>query len=97
VMVTAHPDCDMAWFESLNDAAIRTLGESETLALVEKRFYRWECGCDERRMMDVLRSVMMQDPDGLFGDESAIRMSCPRCGARYMIRREAMEAHIAVK
>ena len=48
-------------------------------------------------MMDVLRSVMLQDADALFGDEPIIRMSCPRCGARYMITREAMEAHIAVK
>ena len=97
VMVTAHPDCDMAWFDSLNDAAIRTLDESETLTLLEKRFYRWECGCDARRMMDVLRPVMMRDADALFGDEPVIRMSCPRCGARHTITREAMEAHIAVK
>ncbi len=97
VMVTAHPDCDMAWFDSLNDTAIRTLDQKETLTLIEKRYYRWECGCDERRMMDVLRAVMMRDADGLFGDEPVIRMSCPRCGARYMITREAMEAHIAVK
>ncbi len=33
----------------------------------------------------------------LFGGEPVIRMSCPRCGARYMVTREAMEAHIAVK
>jgi molecular chaperone Hsp33 len=97
VMVTAHPDCDMAWFDSLDDAAIRTLDQSETLTLLEKRFYRWECGCDERRMMDVLRPVMMRDADALFGDEPVIRMSCPRCGARHKITREAMEAHIAMK
>jgi molecular chaperone Hsp33 len=96
-MVSAQPDCDMGWFDSMNDAAIRTLDQKETLTLLEKRYYRWECGCDERRMMDVLRAVMMQDADALFGDEPVIRMSCPRCGSRYMIRREAMEAHIAVK
>jgi len=96
-MVSAHPDCDMAWFDSLNDAAIRTLDQAETLTLIEKRRYRWECGCNERRMMDVLRSVMMRDADALFGDGPAIRMSCPRCGARYTITREAMEAHIAMK
>ena len=96
-MVSAQPDCDMAWFDSLDDEAIRAMDQSETLTLLEKRFYRWECGCTERRMMDVLRPVMLQDADALFGDEPIIRMSCPRCGARYMITREAMEAHIAVK
>ena len=97
VMVSAHPDCDMAWFDSLDDEAIRTMDQSETLSLLEKRYYRLECGCTERRMMDVLRSVMLRDADALFGDEPLIRMSCPRCGARYMITREAMEAHLAVK
>ena len=97
VMVSAHPDCDMAWFDSLNDDAIRTLDQRETLTLMEKRFYRWECGCTERRMMDVLRPVMLRDADGLFGDDTVIRMSCPRCGTKHTITREAMEAHIAVK
>lgn len=97
VMVSAHPDCDMAWLDALDDDAIRAIDQSETLTLLEKRHYRWECGCNERRMMDVLRPVMMQDADALFGDEPVIRMSCPRCGARYMITREAMEAHIAAQ
>jgi molecular chaperone Hsp33 len=96
-MVSAHPDCDMAWFEALDDEAIRALDQNETLTLLEKRYYRWECGCTERRMMDILSSTMKQDADALFGDEPVIRMSCPRCGARYMITREAMEAHVAVK
>jgi molecular chaperone Hsp33 len=97
VMVSAQPDCDMAWFEALDDAAVRTMDQSETLTLIEKRHYRWECGCNERRMMDILSAPMKQDADALFGDEPLIRMSCPRCGARYMITREAMEAHTAAK
>ena len=93
VLVSAHPDCDMAWFEALDDAAIRALDQREELSLLERRFYRWECGCDERRMMEVLAPIMRRDADGLFGEGAAIRMSCPRCGARYAITREAMEAH----
>lgn len=96
-MVSAQPDCDMAWFEALDDATVRTMDQIETLTLLEKRHYRWECGCNERRMMDILSAPMKQDADALFGDEPVIRMSCPRCGARYMITREAMEAHIAAK
>lgn len=95
VMVAAHPDCDMAWFDSLNDEAIRVLDQRETLTLLERRYYRWECGCDQRRMMDVLSPVMKSDPAGLFGDDAVIRMRCPRCGKRYQITREAMEAHVA--
>jgi molecular chaperone Hsp33 len=94
VLVCAHPDCDMAWFESLDDDAIRVLDETEELSLLERRFYRWECGCDAKRMMGVLAPIMRRDAGSLFGEDPVIRMSCPRCGAHYMITREAMEAHV---
>ena len=37
---------------------------------------------------------MRTDPDGLFGDDPVLRMSCPRCGARHTITREALEAYV---
>ena len=49
---------------------------------------------DARRMFAVLASVMRTDPEGLFGDQDILRMSCPRCGARHAITREALEAYM---
>lgn len=95
VFVSAQPQCDLAWLESLDDDAIRHLDETETLSLLERRSYRWECGCTQDRMFAVLASVMRTDPDGLFGDDPSLRMSCPRCGARHTITREALEAYLA--
>jgi molecular chaperone Hsp33 len=54
VMVSAHPDYDAAWFDALDDEAIRKLDQTEELSLLERRFYRWECGCSEQKMMMVL-------------------------------------------
>ena len=45
-------------------------------------------------MLAVLASVMQQDPERLFGAEQTLRMSCPRCGARHTITREALEAYV---
>lgn len=95
VMVTAHPDCDMPWFESLTDETIRTMDKTEEISLLEKRFYRWDCGCNEQRMMAVLAPSFRNNPEDLFGTDPALRMSCPRCGAWYSITREAMEAYVA--
>jgi molecular chaperone Hsp33 len=95
VMVSAHPDCDMMWFESLTDEAVRSLDRTEELSLLEKRYYRWECGCTEQRMMSVLAPSFRSNPDELFGGETSLRMSCPRCGAWYAITRESMEAFVA--
>ncbi len=94
VMVSAHPDCDMKWFGELDDEAIRELDKTETLTLMEKRTLRWECGCNDLRMLQVLAPMMREDADGLFQGDPLLRMSCPRCGGRYVVTREAMEAFI---
>lgn len=94
VFVSAQPQCDLAWLEKLDDASILTLDQTEELSLLEKRNYRWECGCSQSRMFALLASVMRTDPDGLFGTDSTIRISCPRCGARHTITREALEAYV---
>ena len=95
VLVSAQPQCDLAWLAALDDTAIRALDATEELSLLESRSYRWECGCTQERMFAVLASVMRTDPEGLFGEEAVVRMSCPRCGARHTITREALEAYVA--
>jgi molecular chaperone Hsp33 len=94
VMVSAQPQCDLAWFTALDDAAIRTLDQSETLSLLEQRRYRWECGCSQQRMLAVLAPMMRADAEGLFAGEESLRISCPRCGARHVVTREVLEAFV---
>lgn len=96
-MVTEHPDCDLAWLRGLTAEQVRALDETETLVPIEQRIYRWHCGCNQERMLEVLAPTMRQDPEGLFGDDEKIEIRCPRCGARYTITREALEAFIAKK
>jgi molecular chaperone Hsp33 len=94
-LVSEHPDCDLKWFEALTPDKVRDLEQFETLALMERRIYRWHCGCNQERMMEVLTPTMKQDPEALFGDEPKLEMRCPRCGARHTITREALEAFVA--
>ncbi len=95
VMVTAQPQCDMEWFDGLTEAVIRDVDKNETLSLLETRVLKWECGCTQERMLGTLATAMRSDPEGLFGDEALLRMRCPRCGMKYVITREAMEAWVA--
>ncbi len=95
VMISAQPGCDVAWLEALDDEQVRALDQTETLSLLEERRYRWECGCTQERMLAVLAPIMRRDADSLFEDEAVLRMSCPRCGARHTITREALEAYVA--
>jgi molecular chaperone Hsp33 len=93
-VLCAHPDCDISWFEAVGTDGIRGIDESETVAPLERRLYRWHCGCNQQRILEVLEPSMRENPEELFGDEEALRVECPRCAARYTITRETMEAHL---
>ena len=97
VLVCEHPDCDVAWFQGLTVEAVRELEKAETVVPMERRIYRWHCGCNQQRMMEALAPVMRHDADGLFGEQEKIEIRCPRCAARHTITREMMEAFVANK
>jgi molecular chaperone Hsp33 len=94
-MVCSHPDCDTAWFDALTADALRDLDKTETLALLERRRYRWHCGCNQQKILSVLAPAMRKDPASLFGEAQSIQVNCPRCAARHVVTREAMEAYLA--
>lgn len=95
LFLTEHPDCDLDWLRRLSLEKAAALEETENLALLERRIYRWHCGCNQQRMMEVLAPAMREDPEDLFGPEPKLEIRCPRCGARHVITREAMESYIA--
>jgi molecular chaperone Hsp33 len=94
-LLLSHPDCDEAWLGRLGFAEVQSLAASETLARIERRLYRWQCGCSQRKILAALAPAARSDLAGLFGDEEIIQVQCPRCAATYSITREAMEAHLA--
>lgn len=89
-LVTEHPDCDLAWLRALALDDARALAQSEVLSPLERRIYRWHCGCTLERMMDVLMPTMRKDPSLLFGDGDSLEIRCPRCGGRYSVSRHVM-------
>lgn len=95
VLLSEHPDCDLAWFADMTPEKAGEVDKSETLALMERRIYRWQCGCNQKRMMEVLAPSMRTSPDELFAGDEKIEVRCPRCGARHTITREAMEAFVS--
>jgi molecular chaperone Hsp33 len=94
-MLLAQPDCDEAWLQSLTLAEMQTLAATETLARIERRNYRWHCGCEQRKILAVLAPAARADLAGLFGEAEVIQVQCPRCAAAYNVSREAMEAWLA--
>jgi hypothetical protein len=95
--VIEHPDCDRAWLSGLTVEQVKAIETTETLSLLESRVVKWSCGCNQRRMLEVLAPAMRADATELFGGEEKIEIRCPRCAARYTVTREAMEAFIVEK
>jgi molecular chaperone Hsp33 len=92
VMVAAQPDCDEEWLAGLTPESIRSLDRDVELSLLETRNYRFSCGCNQERMLDLLLPVFLRQADELFHGEEAVTMVCPRCGGRHVLTREALEA-----
>lgn len=94
-MLLSHPDCDEAWLRRVTLADVKDLAGTETLARIERRTYRWHCGCEQRKIIAALGPAASGGLDELFGDSELIHVQCPRCAASHAITREAMEAWLA--
>jgi molecular chaperone Hsp33 len=94
-LLVAQPDCDLAWFSSVDADGVRHPGAAETIAPIQTRPYSWHCGCTQQKILAAIAPAFRADPEGLFGDGEAIRVECPRCAAGHTLTREAMEAYLA--
>lgn len=94
VMITAQPDCDLAWLRQLDDEAVRRLSQEETLKLLETRVFRFSCGCDLDRILPTLATLTASLIDDLYGDDDSVTIQCPRCGARFPLSRATLEAYL---
>lgn len=94
-LLASHPDCDEAWFAAIDPAGLRTLAEREALAPIERRRYRWHCGCNQRKIIAALAPAIRPDLDGFFQGAESLRVQCPRCAATHALTREAVEAWLA--
>jgi molecular chaperone Hsp33 len=93
-LLVSHPDCDLDWLRHANATTVRSLAEEETVALIERRQYHWECGCTQEKIMRVVAQAYHGDTAAMFAEEETMRAQCPRCGAVHTITREAMEAFL---
>jgi molecular chaperone Hsp33 len=94
-MLVGQPDCDLAWFASVDAAGLRDPAAAETLGRIQSRNYGWHCGCTQQKILGAIAPAFRADPEGLFGDSETIRVECPRCAAGHTLTHEAMEAYLA--
>jgi molecular chaperone Hsp33 len=87
VLIAAQPDCDMEWFDSLDEDAVARIEETQETSLLETRRFRFHCGCTIEKILPILGG-WRERPDDLFEGENHITLQCPRCAARYTVTRD---------
>jgi molecular chaperone Hsp33 len=85
----------VAWLRQVAQIDVQALPTTETLARIERRAFRWHCGCEQRKILAALAPAARADLADLFGESEIIYVQCPRCAASHTITREAMEAWLA--
>ena len=88
IFISAQPDCDEDWLKSLTDEKIKNLDQDEELSLLEKRYYRYHCGCSKERF---LRALINTDKEEIFGNRKKINIECPRCSQKTPLTVEDFE------
>ena len=90
-LLVAQPDCDTAWLASVGGEEIRMLSEDGSKPL-ETRVYRLACGCTVEKIAAAIGPALRGDLDEIFGEDTHIRVSCPRCGTKHEIARAVFDA-----
>jgi molecular chaperone Hsp33 len=89
-LVAAQPDCDMEWFEALNEETVQNIDTTEEIKILETRRFRFHCGCTLERILPVLGG-WRDRLDELFCDSESIRIECPRCAAKHEVTRDMIQ------
>jgi molecular chaperone Hsp33 len=88
-LIAAQPDCDLEWLESLDEAAVAAIRQTEETTILETRRFRFHCGCTLDRILPVLGGWKNR-LDELFEDADFINIQCPRCAAKYRVTRDML-------
>ena len=86
-LLAGQPDCDTAWLRAVGADEVRALAADDSRPPMEQRVYRFCCGCSPERVAGAIEPALRHDLDGVFGGDTHITVTCPRCGTRHELAR----------
>jgi molecular chaperone Hsp33 len=84
--LVALPEYDAEWCASVD---IEELVSSKT---VERSFmrtchFKFECDCSPDKLLPFFRSMDIDSLEELYGEDTELQISCPRCGKQFSVNR----------
>ncbi len=90
LMVFGLPEVDEDWLEDLSRSrALELCGLA--LKELDTLVYRFQCGCNPRKILEVVSSIY-ENSEELFEGEDSLEVTCPRCGRHWQISRADYDA-----
>ncbi len=93
-LITAEPSADADWLDALTAPEVQAMidkeGQEET-KLLESRRFQFRCSCTVEKVLPTLRAMRDQVAD-LVARDGFIEVACPRCGKKFIVTPEMLEA-----
>ena len=93
-MMVAQPDIDMEWFSGLTAESMKTLEEDEEIRLLERRRYRFACGCNLATILNVLVNALGRDTKEILAGQEFMEVRCPRCGGTFRVDESLLDTFL---
>ena len=91
LMIAGMPDCDEEWLAQLDQESASKILKDEPADHMETRPYQFGCGCTVAKILPAIEGLARSDMDGLFQGDPHLDITCPRCGAAYIVSRSDLE------
>lgn len=83
-LLVAQPDADCDWLQEADVDLIEHIDKREETKVLEKRRFRFQCGCTIEKILPTLKA-MKGDLADILSEKGEIEVTCPRCAAVYRV------------
>ena len=89
--LVSMPEFDETWFESIGaQEAFNKLDQFEH-KLMKSCQFKFYCDCSVEKLLPFLSSVKQETLEELYGSDTELFVSCPRCGKRFVVDRQDVD------
>lgn len=91
VAIAALPGFESEWFNSVDIDAL--VAESESLDKTRMRtcHFTFTCDCSPEKLTPFFKMLGEKGLADLFGEDTELSISCPRCGKRFTVSRDSLK------
>lgn len=88
--LAALPGYDPEWFSQIDLKALSQGYQNSEKTQMRNCRFSFNCDCSPEKLLPFFRSLPEETLNDLYGDDSSLTISCPRCGKQFEVGRELL-------